>query len=268
MVNPAISKKVFPLQDGPRFPCGSPAGTETCSSFFKTAPHGPGASHGDAVLHQRAGPDSSPGPTNAPPAAATPPAKFRDFNEVVRGTERFDGLMTLYRTNETLYAELRPPQFDQPFIAPIAIARGLAMAGQPLNFGDEWILVFQRSGDKVQLIRQNIHFKAPENTPLQKAVKQNYTDSILMALPIVTINPGGGRAGRFRQIFLTDFAQLGFGHSTAIAPPGTRSKPSPTTSNCRWRRPSAALVLRMFCSGDDGVVDSPGHHPGDPLQPG
>ena len=60
--------------------------------------------------------------------------------------ERFDGLFTLYRTNDTLYAEIKPPQLDQPFIAPMAIARGMAMAGQPLNFGDEWILVFQRVG--------------------------------------------------------------------------------------------------------------------------
>ena len=86
------------------------------------------------------------------------------------------------------------------------------MAGQPLNFGDEWILVFKRVGDKVQLLRRNIHYKAPENTPLQKAVKQNYTDSVLMALPIVTINPANqGALIDFSQIFLTDFAELGLG---------------------------------------------------------
>ncbi len=151
--------------------------------------------------------------TNAPPATPPkPPSKFRDFNEVIRGTEKFDGLFTLYRTNDVLYGEIKPPQFDQPFIAPIAIARGLASAGQPLNFGDEWIVVFRRSGDKVQLLRRNIHYKAPENTPLQKAVKQNYTDSVLMALPIVTINPNGqAPLVDFSQIFLSDFAQLGLG---------------------------------------------------------
>ena len=68
------------------------------------------------------------------------------------------------------------------------------MPGSPLNFGDEWVLIFRRVGDKVQLIRRNIHFKAPAGTPLDKAVKQNYTDSVLMALPIVSINPRGGRA--------------------------------------------------------------------------
>ena len=78
-------------------------------------------------------------------------------------------------------------------LAPIVIARGMAMAGQPLNFGDEWVVVFHRAGDKVQLIRRNIHYKASDGTPIGKAVKQNYTDSILMALPIVSLNPAGGQ---------------------------------------------------------------------------
>ncbi|MSU64219.1 MAG: DUF5117 domain-containing protein [Pedosphaera sp.] len=152
-------------------------------------------------------------PAATPPAASpTVPPKFKDYIEVIKGTERFDGLFTLYRTNDTLYAEIKPPQFDQPFIAPMAIARGMALAGMPLNFGDEWILVFRRVGDKIQLLRRNIYYKAPDNTPLQKAVKQNYTDSVLMALPIVTINPGSqGVVIDFSQIFLSDFAELGIG---------------------------------------------------------
>ena len=61
-------------------------------------------------------------------------------------------------------------------------------------------------------LRKNIHFTAPAGTPLEKAVKQNYTDSILMALPILSINPqGGALVIDFADIFLTDFAQVGFG---------------------------------------------------------
>src|SRR5438445_12039457 len=99
--------------------------------------------------------------------------KFKDFAEVTKGSEKIDGLFTLHRKDEHLYAEIKQNQFDQPLLAPINIARGMAMAGQPLNFGDEWVLVFHRSGDKVQLIRRNIHFKAPSGTPPEKAVKQN-----------------------------------------------------------------------------------------------
>ena len=89
------------------------------------------------------------------------PKKYRDFNEATAGATRHDGFLSLYQNEDHLYAEIRPDQFDQPILAPITIARGLMMAGVPLNFGDEWVLVFHRAGDKVQLIRRNIHVKAP-----------------------------------------------------------------------------------------------------------
>src|SRR5262249_4683154 len=107
-----------------------------------------------------------------------------------------------------------PQQLEQPILAPMVIARGSANAGQPLNFGDEWILMFRRVGDNLQLIRKNIHFTAQAGTPPDKAVKQNYTDSILMGLPILSINQqqGGSMVIDFADIFMTDFAELGFGN--------------------------------------------------------
>ena len=139
--------------------------------------------------------------------------KFRDFADVTKGSEKIDGLYTLHRKDDHLYAEIKSHQLDQPMLAPIAIARGMGMAGQPLNFGDEWVLVFKRVGDKVQLIRRNIHYKAPSRSPIEKAVKQNYTDSVLMALPIVSINQANNNAVviDLADIFFTDFAQLSFG---------------------------------------------------------
>src|SRR6266566_4923369 len=69
--------------------------------------------------------------------------KFRDFAEVTKGSERIEGFLTLHHKDDHLYAEIRQHQLNQPMLAPIAIARGMAMAGQPLNFGDEWVLLFK-----------------------------------------------------------------------------------------------------------------------------
>jgi hypothetical protein len=140
------------------------------------------------------------------------PKKFRDFNEVTQGGEKLDGFFTLWRKDDHVFGEIKPHQFEQPFIVPISIARGLAQAGSPMGFGDEMVFLFRKSGDKVLLVRKNIHYKAPSGTPIEKSVIQNYTDSIVMALPIVTMNPmGGGTLIDFNDIFLTDFAQLGLG---------------------------------------------------------
>ena len=43
---------------------------------------------------------------------------FRDFNEVTRGAEKIDGLFTLYKKGDHLYAEIRPDQFNQPLLVP------------------------------------------------------------------------------------------------------------------------------------------------------
>jgi hypothetical protein len=138
--------------------------------------------------------------------------KYRDFAEVTKGAEKIDGLFTLHKKDEHLYAEIKPQQFDQPLLVPTTIARGIAQAGMPVG-DDDMVLVFRKVGERVQLIRRNIHYKAPSGTPLEKSVKQNYTDSVLMALPIVSVNPAGGMSTLvdLSDIFLTDFAQLGLG---------------------------------------------------------
>ncbi len=179
---------------------------------------------GSAVLPVAQGRQQNPAGLAVPPGVdikaaekvagkAGEPKKFHDFNELTKESKKYEGFITLHEKEQHLYAEIKPQQLDQPILAPIVIVRGMASAGSPLNFGDEWVLVFRRVGDNLQLVRKNIHFTAPAASPLDKAVKQNYTDSVLMALPILSINPAGGSLViDFADIFLTDFAQVGFGN--------------------------------------------------------
>ena len=85
-------------------------------------------------------------PTPAARAAAKAKNKYRDFGEVTEGAKKYEGLFTMYEVDDHLYAEIRPQNLNQMYLAPIAIARGMASAGTPLNFGDEWVLSFKRVG--------------------------------------------------------------------------------------------------------------------------
>ncbi|MDR3617812.1 MAG: zinc-dependent metalloprotease [Paludisphaera borealis] len=186
--------------------------------------------------------------------------KFRDFNEVTKDAEKIEGLFTLHKTGDHLYAEIRPDQFNQTLLVPVTIARGMANAGMPVG-DDDLVIVFRRVGDRVQVVRRNIHYKAPAGTPLDKAVKQNYTDSVIMALPIQAINMmrGGAVLIDLSDIFMTDFAQLGIG-------PVDRSRSS-------WQKvkgfaDNMELELEAtyggsgrrggYSQGDDGVADARG----------
>ena len=141
-----------------------------------------------------------------------PGNNFRDFNEVTRQAEKTEGLFTLYKTGDHLYAEIRPDQFNHPLLTPVTIARGMAQAGMPVG-DDDRVLIFRRVGDRIQIVQRNIHYKAPAGTPIEKAVKQNFTDSVLMALPIVALNPmrGGAVLIDLSDVFMTDFAEIGMG---------------------------------------------------------
>ncbi|MBX6312469.1 MAG: zinc-dependent metalloprotease [Isosphaeraceae bacterium] len=195
------------------------------------------------------------------PAKKEEEKKFRDFAELTKGAEKIEGLFTLHRKDEHLYAEIKPEQLNQPLLAPIAIARGMAMAGHPLNFGDEWVLVFRRAGDKVQVVRRNIHYRAAAGTPLERAVKQNYTDSVLLALPILSLNQANHQSVviDLADIFLTDFAQLGVGSVDRNRTTWHKVKAFPNnlelqveaTFNSRWGG-------MFFLPFDDGVADHRG----------
>src|SRR5207244_7841138 len=111
-----------------------------------------------------------------------------------------------------------------------------------------------RVGDRIQLVRRNIHFKATPGTPLDKAVKQNYTDSILMALPIVALNPMRGAVLiDFSDIFLTDFAQLGLGFLDRNRSSWAKVKGFPT---------NLELEVEATFSGGGGRRLWPAHHDG------
>ena len=188
------------------------------------------------------------------------PRKYRDFNDLTAGSARHEGLFSLYQKEDHLFAEIKPYQFDQPILAPITIARGLMMAGVPLNFGDEWVLVFHRAGDKVQLIRRNIHVKAPQGTPIEKAVHQNYTDSILMALPIVSIHPAGGMSVvvDLADIFFTNFAQLPLGYLDRSRTNWSKVKAFANNLELEVQATFTGFGGQGMGYGDEGIVDSRG----------
>src|SRR5438128_3877259 len=58
-----------------------------------------------------------------------PESRFADFNTLVRGARVYDGLFRLHQKDENLYMEIKQSQLGQPFLCPIAVARGGGMGG-------------------------------------------------------------------------------------------------------------------------------------------
>src|SRR5437588_8775954 len=185
--------------------------------------------------------------------------RFPDFNTVVRGAKEYEGLVKLYHKDEHLYMEILPHQFDKPVLCPIAVARGAGMGGQTLNFDEQWVLVFKRVGDKVHLIRRNVHFKAKPGTPVAKAVETTYADSVLMALRIVAINQMKQQAVliNLNDIFMTDFAELHLGAFDANRSVWHKVKAFPR--NLELQVQATYSGGRRFFLSDDGTIDPRGN---------
>ncbi len=186
--------------------------------------------------------------------------KFKKFADVTKDSKKHEGLFNLYEKDQHLYAVISSSQMEKPFLAPMAIARGMASAGRPLNFGDEWVLLFRRAGDKVQVVRKNIRYEAPKGTPLKKAVEQNYLDSVLMAIPIVSDDaPGGGLLVDFSEIFLGNFANLPFGSIDRGRTTWHKIKTYKNNVELQVKATFNRSHSSWFSYGwDDGVIDSRG----------
>ncbi len=130
----------------------------------------------------------------AKPATQEAPAKkkkeFEDFSKVIEDSKSYEGFFKLYQKKENLYCEIQPSQLDQPFLCMISVARGLGsgflLSGMTL---EEWLLVWQRVGDSVHLVRKNVRFRAKEGTPIAQAVDLGHNDSVLFSLKIESIHP-------------------------------------------------------------------------------
>lgn len=204
---------------------------------------------GPVMVHSPDGPPQGPGSE----------PRLPDFNSVVRGAKEHEGLFKLYHKDDKVYMELRPDQLNKPVLCPIAVARGGGMGGSTLNFEEQWVLLFKRVGDKVHVIRRNVHFKAKPGTPAAKAVETTYSDSVIQALRVVAVNPQRQAALiDLNEMFMTDFAQLGLGHFDSSRSTWNRVKGFPRNVELQVQATYAGGGRRAMM-GDDSVIDPRGN---------
>ncbi len=134
------------------------------------------------------------------------------FAVAFKDATKIAGLIPLWRKDEKVYAELTENLLGKEFFVLISIARGIGdgpvLGGMSWGDGDDWIWVFRKVDDTIQVSRKNVRFFAAKGSPEEKAVDLAYTDSVLFSLPIVTTGPSGGHIVDLGSVFLTDLPQI------------------------------------------------------------
>lgn len=188
--------------------------------------------------------------------ADVPEKKFEDFAKLVKGAKEYDGLFKLHQKDDHLYAEIAPHQFEKLLLCPMAIARGMGMGGFTLNFDEQWVLYFKRVGDRVQVVRRNVRFQAKKDSPLARAVETTYTDSVLLAVKIQSINPQKNSVViDLNDIFMSDFAQLNLGSFDANRSSWHKIKAFPKNIEIEV---AATYSGRGRYSSNDSIIDGRG----------
>jgi len=194
------------------------------------------------------------GPFDFPPGMRRPDPRIAEFQNISKGAKVHEGLFKLYHKDENLYAELMPQHMGRQLLCPVAVAKGAGMGGMTLNFAEQWVLLFKRAGDKVHLIRRNVHHKARPGSPTARAVDITYTDSVLMSLRIVAINQmTQGVLINLNDIFMSDFGELGIGRFDPSRSVWHKVKTFPRNLELQVQ---ATYVGGM--GGDDDVIDERG----------
>src|SRR5208282_6155670 len=107
-------------------------------------------------------------------------AKDKGFAEVIKDAKVIKGLFTFYQTEEQTYLEILPDQFDKTYMLSLTCESGIGEAGfyAAANCGDTAVM-FHKQGKIVQLVAKNTRFVAEENSPMERAVRRSFSDSIL-----------------------------------------------------------------------------------------
>jgi hypothetical protein len=153
-------------------------------------------------------------PQAAKDAAATgdPKGNKPAFAVLLKDATRLPGLITLYRKDDKVYAELTDGLIGREFFVLISIARGIGerslLGGMSWGDGDDWIWQFRRVDDTIQVVRRNVRFFADKGSPEERAVDLAYTDSVLFSVPIATFSPSGAAVIDLTPVFFNDLPQI------------------------------------------------------------
>ncbi|HWA99249.1 MAG TPA: zinc-dependent metalloprotease [Pirellulales bacterium] len=151
--------------------------------------------------------------TSSSTTSSTPKSKYPSYADTLKDFKAIDGLIKLHQKENKVYAEISSSDLNRDFIVLTSIARGIGegplLGGMTWGFGDDVLWQFRKVEDHIQIVRRNVRFRAAKGSPEEKAVKLAYTDSVLFALPIVTVGSGGSSVVDLGQVFMSDLPQIG-----------------------------------------------------------
>lgn len=114
--------------------------------------------------------------------------KQKPFAELVKKGREIPGLFTLHRTEDTVYLEVKPDQWDRMYMLALTCESGLGERGfYAAQMCGETPIVLRREGKRVQLVARNPRFTAAGGAPIARAVARSFSDSVIGSTTIESL---------------------------------------------------------------------------------
>jgi hypothetical protein len=140
-----------------------------------------------------AAPPTANSQAQAPGAAASAPPRpdasgLRPFADIIRDAKEAKGFISVWTKDERTWLEIAPELLDKPFFLGGSLGSGLGQGMLlPGLTGREHVVVLRRTGNTVQLVAKNLRVRAPKGVPLETALAESYSDSLLAAAPVLSM---------------------------------------------------------------------------------
>jgi hypothetical protein len=149
------------------------------------------------------------------PVSAAPQA----YATFIKGAEHQAGVIDLVRKDDDLYLDLRPENFNTPYIILPSIASGVGGEAFAGRVYDPLVVVFKRVGKRVMWITPNTRYVADKGTSAAASLAVSVADSVFQSSPIVAEDPDKTHTVLSSSIFLTDFEGIGTDLGRGVTPP-------------------------------------------------
>lgn len=143
-------------------------------------------------------------PESVPISTESKQSNLQPFHQVIKDTEKLDGLYTLYRHKETgkIYLEIKPVQLNKNYLGTVTLESGIGergiYSGMPLQ---DFLFYFRRVNNNLHFVVRNVNFRTRPGDPQARSLARSFSDSVLYSLPIKSIHPK-------RQTLLIDLGDL------------------------------------------------------------
>ncbi|BAZ48992.1 hypothetical protein NIES4103_16030 [Nostoc sp. NIES-4103] len=114
------------------------------------------------------------------------------FHEIVKGTEKLEGLFTLYRNENSgqVYLEIKPEQLNKNYLATVTLESGIGESNIYSGLAlDDFLFYFRRVNNNLHFVVRNVKFRTQASEPEQRSLARSFSDSVLYSLEIDSIDP-------------------------------------------------------------------------------